>query len=98
MPAENEKYTFADYLTWDSPERYELVDGEAVMLAAPRPTHQEISGAIYAQIWNYLEGKKNAKPTLRPLTCAFLSGRGTAPRTWIPWSSPTSPWSATSQR
>ena len=27
----HEPYTYADYLKWDSPERYELIDGEAVL-------------------------------------------------------------------
>jgi len=56
--AENESYTFANYLTWPGPERYELIEGEAVLLVAPSPRHQEVQLAISAQLWNFLEGKK----------------------------------------
>lgn len=77
--AENETYTFADYLSWDSPERYELIDGEAVLLAAPSPSHQEISGAIYAQLWNYLEGKKKCKAYPAPFDVRLFEQEGDSP-------------------
>jgi len=28
------KYTYADYLEWEGPERYELINGEAYMMAS----------------------------------------------------------------
>ena len=56
--AENAKYTFADYLGWDGPQRYELINGEAYLLASPSFIHQEISAAIHRQLLNFLEGKK----------------------------------------
>lgn len=77
--AENETYTFADYLSWDSPERYELIDGEPVLLAAPSPSHQEISGAIYAQLWNYLEGKKKCKAYPAPFDVRLFEQEGDSP-------------------
>lgn len=77
--AENETYTFADYLSWDGPERYELIDGEPVLLAAPSPSHQEISGAIYAQLWNYLEGKKKCKAYPAPLDVRLFEQEGDSP-------------------
>jgi len=58
LPAEKERYTFADVLTWDEKERIELIEGKAVMLAAPSRIHQKISIAIAAQLYNFLEGKK----------------------------------------
>ena len=58
LPAEGERYTFADVLTWDESERIELIDGEAVMMAPPSRMHQKISFEIGRQIGNYLEGKK----------------------------------------
>lgn len=58
LPAEKEYYTLTDYLTWDGHERYELIDGIPYnMSPAPLPKHQSISGALYAQIWLFLEGK-----------------------------------------
>ena len=58
LPAEKERYTFADVLTWDEDERIEIIDGEAVMMAPPSRIHQKISGEIFRQFANYLEGKK----------------------------------------
>ena len=58
LPAEKERYTFADVLAWDENERAEIIDGEAVMMAPPTTSHQLISGEIFRQMANYLEGKK----------------------------------------
>ena len=59
LPAEKERYTFADVLTWPDDERAELIDGEVVLMApAPSRGHQEISGEVFRQLANYLEGKK----------------------------------------
>lgn len=52
------KYTYADYLTWDDGNRYELIDGVAYMMApAPSAAHQSISMEISRQLANYLIGK-----------------------------------------
>ena len=58
LPAEKARYTFADVLTWDENERAEIINGEAVMMAPPTTAHQLISGEIFRQLANYLEGKK----------------------------------------
>ena len=58
QPAEKARYTFADVLTWNENERIEIINGEAVMMAPPSRVHQEISGEIFRQLANYLEGKK----------------------------------------
>ena len=58
FPVEKERYTFADVLTWDENERIEIINGEAVMMAPPSRIHQKISGEIFRQLANYLEGKK----------------------------------------
>ena len=59
LPAEKTQYTFADVLAWDESERAELIDGEVFLMApAPSRGHQEISGALFAQLYNYLEGKR----------------------------------------
>ena len=52
-----EMYTFADLLEWDEGERYELIDGEAVLLASPRRVHQAVSMELSAQLHEYLKGK-----------------------------------------
>lgn len=53
-----ERYTFADVLTWDGQERVELIDGTPVMMAPPSRIHQKISAELGRQLGNYLEGKK----------------------------------------
>jgi Uma2 family endonuclease len=56
---ENEKkyYTYADYLAWDTKDRYEIIDGEAYMMGAPSVVHQVISGELFGQFWAFLKGK-----------------------------------------
>ena len=58
LPAEKERYTFADVLTWGENERIEIIDGEAVMMAPPSRIHQKISVSITSQLYNFLEGKQ----------------------------------------
>ena len=59
MPLAKEQihYTYADFLEWDEGERYEIIDGEAYMMATPSRLHQRISMALSAALYNYLEGK-----------------------------------------
>lgn len=58
LPAEQERYTYADVLAWNENERIEIIDGKAVMMAPPSRIHQKISGEVFRQLANYLEGKK----------------------------------------
>lgn len=58
LPAENIRYTFADFLTWEENERIELLDGEPVMMAPPSRMHQKISVELTRQLANFLEGKR----------------------------------------
>ncbi len=57
LPKQEQKYSYADYLTWDENERWELLDGVPYMQAAPSRIHQEILVEILNQIANYLKGK-----------------------------------------
>jgi Uma2 family endonuclease len=55
-----EKYfTSADFFEWelDEGERYELIDGVAYMMAGATLKHQEISGNLFATLYNFLKGK-----------------------------------------
>ena len=58
LPLKKESYTFADCLTWPENERIELIDGEAVLMSLPSTVHQKISGELFRQLTNFLEGKK----------------------------------------
>lgn len=58
LPAKDVHYTFADCMVWDESEWTEIIDGRAVMMAPPSRVHQAISGELFRQLANYLEGKK----------------------------------------
>lgn len=58
LPAKQERFTFADILTWDEGEHIEIINGEALMMATPSRIHQEICFEIGRQLGNYLEGKQ----------------------------------------
>jgi len=55
----NQKYSYADYLTWIDDVRKELFNG-IVKLMSPAPAymHQKISGNLYLQFGNYLKKKQ----------------------------------------
>jgi Uma2 family endonuclease len=50
-------YTYGDYRLWQGDERWELIDGEAMLMSpAPRIQHQRVVGALYRQLAQFLEG------------------------------------------
>ena len=57
FPRENKKYTYADYLTWEEDERWEIIDGVPYMQAAPTWQHQAISVELTSQFNAYLKDK-----------------------------------------
>ncbi|MCM1149411.1 MAG: Uma2 family endonuclease [Butyricicoccus sp.] len=78
LPAEKERYTFADVLSWEENDRVELIDGAAYMMAPPSRIHQEISMALAAQLYNFLEGKK-CKVYPAPFAVRLFEKDGEAP-------------------
>ena len=44
LPARQERFTFADYLTWYEDEHIEIIDSKAFVMVPPARVHQEISG------------------------------------------------------
>lgn len=55
---DNKKFSYADYLTWPDDERWELIDGVPyAMSPGPGTNHQERSGALFNQFYNFLKGK-----------------------------------------
>ena len=55
----DERYTYADYLTWDDDYRCELINGEVWdMSPAPNLKHQNISRNFSLRLFTFLEGKK----------------------------------------
>lgn len=55
---EAQKKSYADLLKTESAQPVELIDGAFVMQASPSSEHQQISAALMAQLYNYLEGKQ----------------------------------------
>ena len=54
----NQRWTYADYLTWSDDERWEIIDGVAyAMSPAPGRRHQELSGELFRQLANFLKKK-----------------------------------------
>ena len=51
------RYTYADYASWDTEDRYELIDGAAYMMSAPSQAHQKISMEFSRQLANFLKRK-----------------------------------------
>jgi Uma2 family endonuclease len=45
------RHTYGEYLTWGEEQRYQLIDGEAYLMApAPSVRHQVVAGEIYFQL------------------------------------------------
>lgn len=54
----NEKYTYADYLTWPEGERWEIIEGIPYnMSPAPSRRHQGLSVVLTQLFYTYLRGK-----------------------------------------
>jgi len=52
-------FTYADYLTWDDGQRWELIDGEAFCMSpGPNRIHQKWLGELFVQLHTHLEGKQ----------------------------------------
>ena len=56
-PEESRLYTYKDYLCWKGPERYQLINGEAFMMASPTVAHQAILVELVTQFNTWLRGK-----------------------------------------
>ncbi|MDR1046416.1 MAG: Uma2 family endonuclease [Treponema sp.] len=54
---EDSYFTYVDYLEWEGPERYEIINGEAFMMPSPTVEHQAIITEILVQLANFLRGK-----------------------------------------
>lgn len=58
LPAEKTHFTYSDYLEWNGPERFELIEGVPYLMASPSDVHQEIVVELSRQLANFLFGKK----------------------------------------
>ena len=51
------KFTYEDYLTTPADERYELLDGDLIMVPAPNLKHQRVNAEIYAQLRQFIKDR-----------------------------------------
>ena len=51
------KFTYADYLTTPEDERYELLDGDLIMVPAPNLKHQRVSAALHALLRQFIKDR-----------------------------------------
>lgn len=77
MPEEN-RCTYADLITWDEGERWEIINGYPMMMSSPTSLHSDVSGEIFRQIANYLVGKK-CKVRHAPYDVRLFEGEGDRP-------------------
>jgi len=56
-PKDNERYTYADYCSWDDGKRWELHEGVAYAMSGPMFEHQRISIRLSAILDGFLRGK-----------------------------------------
>ena len=78
LPMSKDHYTFADCLTWDEGDRIEIIGGEPIMMSPPSTAHQLISGELYRQLANYLDGKK-CKVISAPFAVRLFEKAGDSP-------------------
>lgn len=61
------RHTYGDYVSWPDDVRYELIDGIAYLMSpAPGLRHQELVGAIHAQLFQQL-AETPCRPFVAPV-------------------------------
>jgi Uma2 family endonuclease len=53
----DEHFTYRDYATWPDDERWELIDGEAMAMAAPSAAHQRVLLKLVRTFADYFDDK-----------------------------------------
>ena len=87
LPAEEMRYTFADYLTWDEDDHIELIYGYPYMMSPPLRIHQN-ARFIQLPLASAFSRRRGTDPrTSTPLWS----------RTWL-WSATPASWTTTAAR
>ena len=60
------KFTYEDYRTAPPDRRYELLDGDLVMVPAPNLKHQEVQGRLYYKLTQFIVERALGKLFLAP--------------------------------
>jgi len=51
------RYTYADYLKWEGPERFQLINGDVFQMASPSVVHQALLVELLTNFNTWLHGK-----------------------------------------
>ena len=73
----SQTYTYEDYLTWDGPERWELIDGVPYLLASPTPEHQRIALRLGTEFELFLRSRNDCVPYIAPMDLTMEESRQT---------------------
>jgi len=59
-------FSYKDYKKWDDKARYELIYGDVNMMSSPSIWHQRMTGSVYRQLGQFLDGK-SCEPFIAPV-------------------------------
>ncbi len=71
---ENKKYTYEDLEKIEDNNRYEIYDGQLILMGAPSAKHQTVLGELFGQFRDFFKDKK-CMPFIAPLDVR-LDGKG----------------------
>ena len=71
IATENKIYTYEDYTKLPEGAPYQLIGGELVMVPAPTPYHQYVSGNIYVLIWDLVNKHDLGQVYFAPIDVYF---------------------------
>ena len=54
---DEQRYTYNDYLKWEGPQRYQIINGEVFQMASPSVVHQGLQVELVLQFGSWLKGK-----------------------------------------
>src|SRR3989304_5917025 len=67
------KFTYDDYLLLPEDKRYELIEGELIMVPSPGRKHQEVLGNLYLFLRKFVEESHFGKIFIAPFDVVFSS-------------------------
>ena len=63
----NVRFTYQDYLLLPEDKRYEIIEGELIMVPAPISHHQDVSKSLFLRLNNYVESENLGKVYYAPI-------------------------------
>lgn len=61
------KFTYQDYLLLPEDKRYEIIEGELIVVPAPIPYHQDVSKNLFLVLDNYVKSRNPGKVYYAPI-------------------------------